>query len=126
MKRTFSTQAVAEATGPYSQAVTDGALVFTSVQIALTQEGELLGDEPIEVQTRQCLENVKNILDAEGLTLQAVLKVTVLLADINESEAMNRAYNEYFQDNPPARSTVEVANLPSGAAVGIEAVAGKR
>ncbi|MFB6352959.1 MAG: RidA family protein [Halobacteriales archaeon] len=126
MKRVISTPTAPAAVGAYSQATTDGDLVFTAGQIALTADGEFLGDEPVGVQTRQALENVKAILEEEGLTLQDVLKVTIFLADIDDYDAMNEAYAEYFQDNPPARSALAVADLPKGAAVEIEAVAAKK
>ena len=123
MKRIISSPAAPAAVGAYSQATTDGDLVFTAGQIALTPDGEFLGDEPVGVQTRQALENIMSILEEEGLTMQDVLKVTVLLGDIDDYEAMNDAYAEYFQDNPPARSAFAVDSLPKGAAVEIEAVA---
>lgn len=126
MKRIISTQDAPEAVGPYSQGTTNGDLVFTAGQIALTPDGELLDDEPIDIQTRQCLENIKNIVESEGLTLQDVLKTTVYLADITDYDAMNEAYSEYFQDNPPARSAFEVADLPAGAHIEIEAIAAKK
>ena len=126
MKRTISTPDAPEAVGPYSQGTTDGDLVFTAGQIALTADGEHLDDEPIDVQTRQALENVKNILEEEGLTMQDVLKVTIFMADIDDYEAINEAYAEYFQDNPPARSAVQVAALPAGARLEVEAVAAKK
>ena len=123
MKRIISTQDAPEAVGAYSQATTNGDLVFTAGQIPMTPDGDLLDDEEIAVQTRQSLENVKAILEDEGLTMQNVLKVTVFLGDIDDFEEMNEAYKEYFQDNPPARSAVEVANLPKGVGVEIEAIA---
>ncbi|HKJ57952.1 MAG TPA: Rid family detoxifying hydrolase [Halobacteriales archaeon] len=126
MKRTIATPDAPEAVGPYSQGTTDGDLVFTAGQIALTPDGDLLDEEPIGVQTRQALENVKNILEEEGLTLQDVLKVTIFMADIQDYDAINEAYSEYFQDNPPARSAVQVAALPAGARVEIEAIAAKK
>lgn len=126
MKRVITTSGAPEAVGPYSQGTTDGDLVFTAGQIALTADGSFLDEEPTDVQTRQALENVKNILEEEGLTLQDVLKVTVYLADIDDYEAMNEAYGEYFRDNPPARSALEVGSLPKGAAVEIEAIAAKK
>ena len=126
MKRIIETTEAPAAVGAYSQATTDGDLVFTAGQIPLTQDGELLDDEPLEVQTRQSLENIKAILEEEGLTMQDVLKVTVLLDDIRTFETMNDAYREYFQDNPPARSAFEVANLPKGVGVEIEAIAAQR
>lgn len=126
MKRIISTPDAPEAVGPYSQATTDGNLVFTAGQIALTPDGDLLDDEPIGVQTRQCLENIKNIIEEEGVTMQDVLKVTVYLDDIDDYDAVNETYAEYFQDNPPARSAFEVADLPAGASIEIEAIAAKR
>ena len=125
MKRTISTPDAPEAVGPYSQGTTDGDLVFTAGQIALTADGDLLDEEPIDVQTRQALENVKSILEEEGLNLQDVLKVTIYMADMDDYDAINAAYSEYFQDNPPARSAVQVAALPAGARVEIEAIAAK-
>jgi 2-iminobutanoate/2-iminopropanoate deaminase len=123
MKRVISTPDAPEAVGAYSQATTDGSTLYTAGQIPLTPDGELLDDQPIDVQTRQSLENVQAILEEEGASMQDVLKVTVFLDDIEDFEAMNEAYQEYFMDNPPARSAVEVANLPKGAGVEIEAVA---
>ncbi len=123
MKRIISTTEAPAAVGAYSQATTNGDLLFTAGQLPLTAEGELLDEEPIEVQTRQSLENVKAILEDEGLTMQDVLKVTVLMDDIEEFEAMNGAYEEYFQNNPPARSAFEVSEVPKGAKIEIEAIA---
>jgi len=126
MKRTISTPDAPGAVGAYSQATTDGNLVFTAGQIPLTSDGTHLEDEPIDVQTRQCLENVKAILDEEGLTVQDVLKVNVYLEDIGDFERMNEAYGEYFQDNPPARSAIGVDALPASAAIEVEAIAAKK
>jgi reactive intermediate/imine deaminase len=125
MKRTISTPDAPAAVGAYSQATTNGSLVFTAGQIPMTPEGDLLDDEPIAVQTRQCLENVRAILEEEGLTMQDVLKATVFLDDIATFEEFNEAYAEYFQDNPPARSAVEVANLPKGVGLEIEVIASR-
>ena len=126
MKRVIHTPSAAEPAAAYSQATTDGDLVFTAGQVALTEDGEFLEGEGVDIQTRQALENIKNILEEEGLTLQDVLKVTVFLDDIEDYETMNDAYMEYFQDNPPARSAIAVEALPLGAAVEIEAVAAKK
>ena len=126
MKRIIETADAPAAVGAYSQATTDGDIVFTAGQIPMTPDGELLDDEDIAVQTRQSLENVKAILEEEGLNMQDVLKVSVFMDDIQDFDAMNDAYKEYFQDNPPARSAVEVANLPKGAGVEIEAIAAQR
>jgi reactive intermediate/imine deaminase len=126
MKRIIETPNAPAAVGAYSQATTDGDVVFTAGQIPMTPDGELLDDEPIDVQTRQSLENVKAILEEEGLNMQDVLKVSVFMDDIEDFDEMNDAYKEYFQDNPPARSAVEVAALPKGAGVEIEAIAAQR
>ncbi|MFB6071384.1 MAG: Rid family detoxifying hydrolase [Halobacterium sp.] len=126
MKRIIETPDAPAAVGAYSQATTDGEIVFTAGQIPMTPDGDLLDDEDIAVQTRQSLENVKAILEEEGLNMQDVLKVSVFLDDIENFDQMNEAYKEYFQDNPPARSAVEVANLPKGVGVEIEAIAAQR
>jgi reactive intermediate/imine deaminase len=113
----------APAAGAYSQATTDGDLVFTAGQIALTPEGEPLDSEPIEVQTERALENLEAILEEAGTGLENVLKTTVFLADIDDFEAMNEAYAGFFDSEPPARSAVQAGALPLGVAVEIEAVA---
>lgn len=123
MKRIISTAEAPEAIGAYSQATTAGELLFTAGQIPLTPDGEMLAEESVAVQTRQCLENVKGILESEGLSTQHVLKTTIYLDDIGDFEEMNEAYGEYFADNPPARSAFEIGALPKGAAVEIEAIA---
>jgi len=125
MKRTISTADAPAAVGAYSQATTNGDIVFTAGQIPMTADGDLLDDEEIAVQTRQCLENVKAILEEEGLTTQDVLKTTVFLANIDDFDEMNDAYEEYFQDNPPARSAVQAGALPKGVGVEIEAIAAR-
>lgn len=123
MKRIIDTDDAPAAVGAYSQGTTNGELVFTAGQIPLTPDGELLDDEPIAEQTRQSLDNVVAILDEAGATPDDVLKVTVFLADIDDFEAMNETYASYFDEEPPARSAVEVGNLPKGAGVEIEAIA---
>ncbi|UWG46671.1 Translation initiation inhibitor, yjgF family [Halanaeroarchaeum sp. HSR-CO] len=126
MKRVIDSAEAPAAVGAYSQATTDGSLLFTAGQIPLTPDGDLLDDEGVDVQTRQSLENIKAILEAEGLNMQDVLKVTVYLADIEDFDVMNDAYGEYFRDNPPARSAVQVGALPKGVDVEIEAIAAQR
>jgi len=123
MKQIIRTPDAPEAIGAYSQGTTDGDIVFTAGQIPVTPDGNHLAEESMDVQTRQCLENVKAILEEEGLSMQDVLKVTVYLDDIEDFEMMNETYAEYFQNNPPARSAVGVDALPKGAAIEIEAVA---
>ncbi|AUG49123.1 reactive intermediate/imine deaminase [Haloarcula taiwanensis] len=123
MKRILSTTDAPDAVGAYSQATTNGSLVFTAGQIPMTPDGDLLDDEPIATQAEQALSNVEAVLASEGLAMSDVLKVTVYLDDIDDFEAMNDTYAGFFDDAPPARSAVEVANLPKGVGVEIEAIA---
>ena len=123
MKRTISTDEAPAAVGAYSQATTNGSVLFTAGQIPLTPEGELLDDEDIATQTAQSLDNVMAILESEGADASDVLKVNVYLADIDDFEEMNETYATYFDEEPPARSAVEVGNLPKGVGVEIEAIA---
>ena len=123
MKRIIETDDAPAAVGAYSQAASNGSLLFTAGQIPLTADGELLDDEPIAAQTEQALYNVDAILDEAGASSDDILKVSVFLADIDDFEAMNEAYANYFDDEPPARSAVEVGALPKGVGVEIEAIA---
>jgi reactive intermediate/imine deaminase len=123
MKRVIETDAAPAAVGAYSQATTNGDVLFTAGQLPLTPDGELLDDESVATQTEQCLENVAAILESEGLTLGDVLKVTIFLDDIDDFDEMNETYGSFFDEEPPARSAVEVGNVPKGAAVEIEAIA---
>lgn len=123
MRRTINTDDAPAAVGAYSQATVAGDLVFTAGQLPLTADGKLLDDEPVGVQTEQCLDNVRAILESEGLSLANVVKTTVYLDDIDDFEAMNEAYSGYFEEEPPARSAVGAGDVPKGAAVEIEVVA---
>jgi 2-iminobutanoate/2-iminopropanoate deaminase len=121
-KHILQTTQAPPAVGPYSQAVAAGPYLFISGQIPLDPAGNKVEGD-IVVQTVQVLENLKAILAAAGLTLRDVVKTTVFLADLADFAEMNRVYGEYFGEKPPARSTVQVAGLPRGVAVEIEAVA---
>lgn len=122
-KTIISTPNAPKAIGPYSQAVTANGFVYASGQIPVDPStGQLVADE-IQTQTRQSLENVKAVLEAAGSDLSLVLKATVFLKDMADFAAMNAVYAEYFPNNPPARSTVQVAKLPLDARVEIEVVA---
>ena len=112
-----------KALGPYSVANRVGNLVFTAGQLGLDpQTGELvLGG--IEAETRQALTNIRNVLEAAGSSLEQVVKTTVFLSDMNDFTRMNTIYGQFFTENYPARSTVQVAALPKGGAVEIETVA---
>jgi reactive intermediate/imine deaminase len=125
MKRTVHTDDAPAAVGAYSQATTTDDLLFTAGQLPLTADGELLDDEPVDVQARQCLENVQAILAAEGLDMSDVLKVSVFLDDVDDFEEMNDTYADFFDDEPPARSAIEVGAVPKGAALEIEAIAAR-
>jgi len=122
-KTIISTANAPKAIGPYSQAVTANGFVYASGQIPVDpSSGQLVADE-IQTQTRQSLENVKAVLEAAGSELALVVKATVFLKDMADFAAMNTIYAEYFPQNPPARSTVQVARLPLDARVEIEVVA---
>jgi len=123
MKRVISSDDAPAAVGAYSQATTDGDVVFTAGQLPMTPDGELLDDAPIAEQAEQSLSNVRGILAEEGLEMSDVLKMTVFMDDIEDFDEMNDTYAEFFDDEPPARSAVEVANLPKGAGLEIEAIA---
>ncbi|SIS13340.1 Rid family detoxifying hydrolase [Natronorubrum thiooxidans] len=123
MKRAISSDDAPAAVGAYSQATTNGDLLITAGQLPLTADGELRDDEPVDEQTKQCLHNLEAILESEGLTMADVLKTSVFLADIDDFDAFNEAYSEFFDEDPPARSAVEVGSVPKGAAVEIEAIA---
>jgi len=122
MGRIIETVQAPPAIGPYSQAVTSGGFLFISGQSPIDPEtGDFPGD--IASQTRQCLENAQAILEAAGLTMQAVKKTTVFLTDMGNFSAMNVEYKNYFYLPFPARSCVEVNSLAKGALVEIELVA---
>ncbi len=125
MKEVIKTAEAPAAIGPYSQgiAVPCGKMIFTAGQIAINpKSGELVNGGIVD-QTKQVLENVKSILAASGATLEDVVKTTVFLHSMDDFALMNETYARYFPSNPPARSTVEVAKLPKGAKVEIEALA---
>jgi 2-iminobutanoate/2-iminopropanoate deaminase len=108
---------------PYNQAIKAGGLVFCAGQVALDPEsGTLVGDD-VAAQTHRALRNLQAVLEGAGSGLDQVVKTTVFMTDLGEFGAMNEVYAEYFTSDPPARSTVQVAGLPAGARVEIEAVA---
>jgi 2-iminobutanoate/2-iminopropanoate deaminase len=111
------------AVGPYSQGVKAENIVFTSGQLPINPEtGELLTGD-IKAQARRSLENVKAVLEAAGASLEDVVKVSVFVADINQFSDINEVYGEFFSNHKPARSLVEVAKLPLGGEIEIEAIA---
>lgn len=119
----LNTDKAPSAVGPYSQGVKAGNMVFSSGQVPIDPEtGKLLTGD-IKAQTRRSLDSVKAVLAAGGATLEDVVKVTVFVADIKQFSDINGVYSEYFTNHKPARSLVEVANLPLGAEIEIEAIA---
>jgi 2-iminobutanoate/2-iminopropanoate deaminase len=123
MKKIVSTTAGPRPIGPYSQALIVNGFVFVSGQTPLDPAtGELVAGD-VAVQTKQVLQNISAILEAAGTSLEHVIKTTVFLADMNDFALMNGAYGQFFQHEPPARSTVGVVRLPRDARVEIEAVA---
>jgi len=110
------------AIGPYSQAIKVGDMVFTSGQIALTPEGEFL-DSSVEVQAKQVLTNLSEVLKEAGSSMQKVVKTTIFLANMDDFAVVNGIYSQAFGDHKPARSTVAVKTLPKNALIEIEAVA---
>ncbi|MBU5483827.1 RidA family protein [Clostridium sp. MSJ-11] len=113
----------APARGPYSHAVKVGNLLFVSGRTPSDlKTGELVEDN-IQNATKVALENVKIILEESGTTLENVVKTTVFLKDINDFNAVNEVYGEYFKIDPPARSCIQVAKLPRNAMVEIEVIA---
>jgi 2-iminobutanoate/2-iminopropanoate deaminase len=122
-KEIVVTDKAPKAIGPYSAGVTTGHLVFTAGQLGMNpQTGELV-DGGIQAETRQALNNLKAVLEAAGSDLSLVIKTTVFLKDINEFGLMNEVYGTFFTEKFPARSAFQVAALPKGASVEIEAVA---
>ena len=124
MKHIINTDNAPAPIGPYNQAVKSGHLVFTSGQIPIDPESGTLVIGDIREQAIQVLENLKNVLEEAGCTLDDVIKTTVYIADMNNFPELNIIYAEYFgEEGAPARATVQVAALPKGALVEIDAVA---
>lgn len=110
--------------GPYSQAIEFDKFIFLSGQIGIDPEkGEL--KEGIEEQTKQTLENIKNILESEGLSMDNIIKVTIFLKNMEDFQKVNEIYSNYFKEPYPARSTVSVKELPKNALIEIEVIAHK-
>ncbi|MBU2514254.1 RidA family protein [bacterium] len=121
-KNIVSTDKAPAAIGPYSQGVKAGGFLFLSGQIPLVPESGEMVAGGIEEQTKQVMLNMEAILKSQGLGLDHVVKTTIFLTDLTQFVAVNDIYGSFFQANPPARSTIQVAALPKGALVEIEAV----
>ena len=123
-KKPVSTNKAPSAIGPYSQGIiAKGTAVFISGQIPIDPATGSVAGSSIEAQARQSLNNLKAVLKAAGAGLENVVKTTVFLTDINDFAAMNTVYAEFFTENYPARSAVQVAKLPKDVKIEIEAIA---
>ena len=122
MSQRIATEKAPAAIGPYSQGMVGGALLFTSGQIPVDPSTKAVPDDVAD-QARQSLENVKAVVEAGGSSMDRVVKTTVFLADMGDFAAVNQVYSTFFAEPFPARSCVQVAALPLGVKVEIEAVA---
>jgi 2-iminobutanoate/2-iminopropanoate deaminase len=123
LKEIITTEHAPKAIGPYSAGIKTEQLIFTAGQLGIIPERGDLIQGGIEQETKQALENIQAILIEAGSSLALVVKTTVFLRDMADFTLMNNIYAGFFKENPPARSTIQVAALPKGAAVEIEAVA---
>ncbi|EPR29809.1 Translation initiation inhibitor [Geobacillus sp. WSUCF1] len=122
LMRKVETTKAPQAIGPYSQGIIVNNMFYSSGQIPLTPEGELVKGD-IQAQTHQVFQNLKAVLEAAGASLDTVVKTTVFLKNMDDFAAMNEVYSQYFPNHKPARSCVEVARLPKDVLVEIEVVA---
>jgi len=118
----IATNKAPAAIGPYSQGVKVNGMFYSSGQIALTPEGEMLGDDVV-LQTKQVFSNLRAVLEEAGSSLDRVVKVMAFVADINDFTTVNEIYAEAFGDHKPARSLVAAKTLPKNALVEIEVIA---
>jgi 2-iminobutanoate/2-iminopropanoate deaminase len=123
MKKIISTNEAPGAIGPYSQAVRSGSFLFCSGQIPLDPKSGQIVPGEIDAQTRRVLDNIGAVLKAEDLTFDHVVKTTIFLTNLGDFQTVNEIYASYFKQDPPARSTIQVAALPKGANVEIEVIA---
>lgn len=123
IKEIVTTKSAPVAIGPYSQAVKYGNMVFTSGAIGVYPETGAFPEGGVQAQAKQCLENLKAVLEASGSSLENVLKTTVFIKDMNDFSKINEIYGQYFTGKQPGRSCVEVARLPKDALIEIEAIA---
>lgn len=123
MRKAIATPEAPAAIGPYSQAISQGQWLFCSGQIPLSPESGTMVEGDFVAQARQVLENLGAVLRAGGVSYSDVVKTTVFLTDLNDFAEMNEIYTQYFGDSRPARSTIQVAALPKGSRIEIEATA---
>ncbi len=125
MRHQISTRSAPTAIGPYSQGIADGDWVFCSGQIGIDSASGRLVEGGIEHETRRVMENLREVLSAAGLHLRDIVKTTIYVVDLGDFDIVNRIYGEHLNAPYPARSTVQVAGLPRGARVEIDAIARK-
>jgi 2-iminobutanoate/2-iminopropanoate deaminase len=123
MKKIISTSEAPGAIGPYSQAVRSGNFLFCSGQIPLDPKSGQIVPGDIAAQTRRVMDNIAALLKAESLSFDNVVKTTIFLTNLGDFQTVNEIYGSYFKQDPPARSTVQVAALPKGVSVEIEVIA---
>jgi 2-iminobutanoate/2-iminopropanoate deaminase len=123
MREVIATEQAPQAIGPYSQAIRAQGLIFTSGQIAIDPATAQIIAGNVSAQTDRVLKNLSAILQASGSSLEKVLRCTVFLKNMGDFAAMNEVYGGYFQQEPPARSTVEVARLPKDVLIEIDVIA---
>ena len=123
MRDVISTKDAPQAIGPYSQAIRANGFVFVSGQVAIDPATQQVLSGDVKAQTDRVLQNLSAILNAAGSGLEKVVRSTVFLKNMGEFAAMNEVYGRYFNANPPARSTVEVARLPKDVLVEIDVIA---
>ena len=123
MREVIATEQAPRAIGPYSQAIRAQGLIFTSGQIAIDPATAQIIASNVSAQTDRVLKNLSAILQASGSSLEKVLRCTVFLKNMGDFAAMNEVYGRYFQQEPPARSTVEVARLPKDVLIEIDVIA---
>ena len=122
-KKPIQTSAAPSAIGPYSQAIRIGDFLYTSGQIALNPDTMEMMNGEIEEQTERVLKSIEVILKVDGLSLAHVIKTTVYLTDLGEFSRMNQVYEKFFEKTKPARACVQVAALPKGAKIEMDAIA---
>jgi 2-iminobutanoate/2-iminopropanoate deaminase len=121
-RRVISTNTAPGAIGPYSQAIQTETMVFVSGQLALNPDTGNLVSGDIKAETRQAMQNLKNILEAAGSSMEKVVKTTLFIKEMDDFPLINEVYGEFFENDPPARACVEVARLPKDANFEIEAI----
>lgn len=124
MRHTIYSKEAPEPIGPYTQAIQYGNTIFLSGQIGIDRTGEFVSEDVVQ-QTKQAMKNIGFVLKEAGLSYENIIKTSIFLKDMNDFPKVNDAYDSYFQDQFPARETVEVSRLPKDAKVEISVVVGK-